>query len=262
MTARPHALDECMDRLERALQGTPVDIAHRRYVHVHIPKTAGMAFSAVLKSRIGNHVHLRWDGGGEHWKELTDEGRVPRFTTGHIRMHEVYYKRELTLMPLYLVTVVRKPIDRVVSNYNYGRSERHPNWRAFAERFATLEDYVVRMTENANFQSRWVSLMYRHPNHFFDILGRLHFGIAPLERIADYADALQRAIARGAPHPLKRVNELGTLAADAHRATLDEVPADVLARFEEANALDRQLHEAAGEAWERREGNLVSRPAA
>ena len=255
---RPHELDECMDRLERALQVSPRDNAHRKLVHVHIPKTAGMAFSNVLKSRIGSNKHLRWDEGAAHWKELTAERRVPRFTTGHIRMHEVFYSRDLTLMPINLVTIVRKPIDRVVSNYNYGRSERHPNSDAFSERFGSLTDYVEKMTENGNFQSRWVSLNYRHPSIFFDILGRFHMGIAPLERIEDYAAALQRVMAPGRPHPMDRINELGTMAEGRRKATLDEVPSELLARFEEANALDTRLYEAAGEAWERRAGNLVA----
>ncbi len=93
---------------------------------LHIPKTAGTSFRNTLKSAYGDNQVLRVDIG-----LVSDELRVEqkihadrrlpigaRVLHGHFQVPELYKRLELP-DNLPVITWLRNPVDRVVSNYYY-----------------------------------------------------------------------------------------------------------------------------------------------
>ena len=248
-------IDESMDRLERAVENGPGAYDHWRIVHLHVPKTAGSAFSNTFKKVFEDYTHLRWDAGAADWQRIAQTNPIPRFTTGHIRMSEIFFDQNVALRPVQVVCIVRHPLDRAVSVYNYGRSSQYPRNATFSAQFPTLQSFIERQTEQPNYQSRWIGKFAGHPRLVFSNVGRFHLGIATLEYVDQYAKALQLALSRKDPLPLSRVNELGTIV-HGQRSSKDDLDKATIDRFVAANAVDYELYETVGEQWARRLNDL------
>ena len=99
----------------------------RRIAFVHIPKTAGVSVFDALQGWAGEEASMRFVfGGAEDIAEYLALPSLDRFRliAGHIG-YPVLSKRDLSGWDL--VTVVRNPIDRFTSTYNYIRTTlSHP----------------------------------------------------------------------------------------------------------------------------------------
>ncbi len=123
-------------------------------IFVHVPKTAGTSLRAEIASFLTPEVnitvdyrdttrsfHLRMDDAVTRFLEGAAL-RPVRFASGHILARHVEQIRE-ALPDARFVTLLRDPVERVVSDYRYQRSPRHPLHREFAARVPTLADYVA-----------------------------------------------------------------------------------------------------------------------
>lgn len=82
------------------------------------------------------------------WKKLAADNKIGRIISGHIRYSEI----KMDLSEVRLVTLLRDPVDRFISEYNYSRnsyqnkgflSQRlYTDERSYAGRYS-LEDYVT-----------------------------------------------------------------------------------------------------------------------
>lgn len=115
---------------------------------LHIPKTAGVSVGAGLRGVFDNFLGVDWDRVDRSFVEQTRFALYERsrreqrqVLMGHFRAGQLNYWRNHGL-PIKAATIVRDPVDRVVSHYNYNCSERHPNNLQFRKRFPTLSDFV------------------------------------------------------------------------------------------------------------------------
>lgn len=120
---------------------------------MHIPKTAGSSLSADLREALPPYRNLDVDF---HRTDIPVADRlraaVDAFATadevndfasasGHIPF--ALAGPILRARPdLRMVTILRDPVARVVSDYRYQRTEMHPPHLQFRARFPTLESYV------------------------------------------------------------------------------------------------------------------------
>ncbi len=114
----------------------------RRWLSLHIPKTAGLTFSLVLAEV------FRQDFFRSYW-EITDcQGKVVPAFPDHARcIHgHIDLERLLSAYPeAILITWVREPVQRVASLYHYWRREpdwRHPLCRALHEQQLSLTAFA------------------------------------------------------------------------------------------------------------------------
>ena len=135
------------------------------WLFLHIPKTAGSSFRNTLAQHLQpehniNITNLRGVGGraeafGRAIDEFLSLDRERRFAfaSGHLNMAEAVRIREELGRPVRLLTMLRDPVQRVISDYRYQRTPAHANHQAFGAAFPTLESFAEsRRSQNKMFR--------------------------------------------------------------------------------------------------------------
>jgi len=124
------------------------------WLFVHIPKTAGSSFRSALAQRLKPEHNIniqKWRGTRSRtdaFAQAIDQflalDKVERFVfaSGHLLMPEVVRIRESLGRPVKLLTMLREPVTRVISDYRYQRTPAHPTHEQFRAEFPTLESFV------------------------------------------------------------------------------------------------------------------------
>jgi len=123
----------------------------------HIPKTAGSSLASEISLAVGeeSYINLVADYGAAgqnymasldsltaHAVERVNGPNPPRVLSGHLGADHV--DRLVTALPqLKLFTFVRHPVARIISEYNYCCSPRHPLNAQFSARYPTIEEYLA-----------------------------------------------------------------------------------------------------------------------
>ncbi len=240
-----------MDRLMGKLPIEP----NSMLAHIHIPKTAGVAVQSVLKAEFSPNLHLAWDKAREEWKQANSKAPYDgKFLTGHLEFSGLFYPGLPRPRPIYCIAVIREPLKRVVSLYNYNRSNMHPRHASFAEKFASLDDYVLTFTgakRAANRQVRWLCGRVNDRDLLMARLNKHYIGVATqdrtdwyLSRVVSAVKQEDRTIEVPVVNTLKRV-EHGTVVTEA------DISPVVLEKFRNANQLDLELYDTIMEQQEK-----------
>ena len=111
---------------------------------VHIPKTAGTTLNHILRryyhpSAIVDIYDHEWDSANV-LKKLFSQNETPiRVIRGHLR----FGIHNLINSPSTYITMLRNPIDRIMSHYYHVlREETHPMHKEIVSRNLTIEEYV------------------------------------------------------------------------------------------------------------------------
>ncbi|TCL09053.1 sulfotransferase family protein [Shimia isoporae] len=130
-----------------------------KVILVHIPKTAGSSLRSALAFALGNLPKLdagiigvdRGVEGLPYFEGLAEAARasLPRLfadglqiMSGHFRYRDIVPVLAGRQSEVSLVTFLRDPVKRTVSDYLYSCSEKHPGHLAFQAEYPTLGDYV------------------------------------------------------------------------------------------------------------------------
>ena len=130
-----------------------------KFVNVHIPKTAGSTFGANLSWAVRNFHNLKYnilnvhslnkhefnfEGYGRTFSELlpqvSEDGA--RGITGHYRYRDIVDSLAPIRDDVTLVTFVRDPIKRFISDYYFSSSKRHDGYDDFVASFRSFEDFL------------------------------------------------------------------------------------------------------------------------
>lgn len=144
------------------------------WLFLHIPKTAGSSFGSSLVKRLRPNYNINIDGirgtvpRNAAFKQAIDKfialdkQRPFAFVTGHLLMPEVVQIRETVGRPVRMITMLREPISRVISDYRYQRTPAHPTHLQFRENYPTIESFLDdRRSQNKMF--RFLSLKGETP---------------------------------------------------------------------------------------------------
>ncbi|HKY56058.1 MAG TPA: Wzt carbohydrate-binding domain-containing protein [Anaerolineales bacterium] len=233
-----------------------------RMILDHLPKTAGTAINAWLRSVLGDGC-VTENLIGNHRELISRYGGSFSVISGH-----VHFDRAEGLDPRYqYATVLRDPIDRAISWLFFVTENHRPD--DLPELFTDCQRFIATEGDEVT-PSLFQAISNYYTEHFCRILG--HGNEAPSTRLSnalealelyqvvgvheDLADCLENLgnlIGIPAPANLERVN------VTTFRPTVADISAKLRERIAELNSLDIQLYEAAHRLIARR---LVTHPPA
>lgn len=120
---------------------------------LHIPKTAGSSFSTEMTKRIApyrnvevnyNDLSLDFDAKLSNAVDIfVAEMQLTKFraASGHVPW-ELIEKIKGADPSTRVLSFLRSPVDRVISEYRYQLTPMHPQHRAFERQFPSIETYV------------------------------------------------------------------------------------------------------------------------
>lgn len=121
---------------------------------LHIPKTAGSSFRADLARRLNPHdsvvlIDPALEGFKGRRRELEamrlfiqrNSERPLRLGMGHVQRRNLGPILAGT-RPVRLITMLRDPVARVISDFRYARTPAHPAYQQFIAKFPRFEDYL------------------------------------------------------------------------------------------------------------------------
>lgn len=118
----------------------------------HIPKTAGMSVGKALRQGFDEFHPVHWENVGQAFrrksrKVLYERSHTParRVMMGHFSWIEINFWKTHEL-PIKAAAILRDPLARVVSNYNYNCSAKHPRHEQFKQKFPTLDAYAENLS--------------------------------------------------------------------------------------------------------------------
>lgn len=207
---------------------------------LHIPKTAGMSVGKTLQGAFDQFHPVSWENVGQSFRFRTRRALYERsrhncrqVLMGHFSWTEVQYWRNQEL-PIQCATIIRDPLARFVSNYNYNCSDAHPNNAEFRERFPTMEAYARHLPND--YQLYTMVGAFFDFDHALQMLTKYYSFIGLTERLGTSLTHFQTS--HGLVQPLEehRENKAKTPPKDEISATVRKIIAD-------KSQNDMRLHE-------------------
>lgn len=238
-------------------------------IFVHIPKAAGSTLQEIIVRHYQGARGFRFTGDSERlaaFKSLTPEQRDSfDLLQGHVH----FGLHELLSRPATYFTMLRDPVDRIVSHYHFVMANPgHYLYDKIAGRGFTLHDYAVTRASHEldNDQVRWLCAA----DHFDVPVGRVSramveeakwnlanafavFGI--MERFDDSLRCLKAAFGWRDVSPPERRN------VNRHRPRLEQVPQNTLDAIRRINRYDIELYDFAIGLFEEQFARLCAPPA-
>lgn len=144
------------------------------WLFMHIPKTAGSSFSAELSSRLSPYKNIHGDYENRNMplsyqleqaaKRFVAEQPAAQFASasGHLPFEFAGLLRD-AIPQTRLITFLRTPESRVISDYRYQRTPMHPPYREFIKKYPDIESYIETTSEQ-NKMTRFVTGRHRTPD--------------------------------------------------------------------------------------------------
>lgn len=213
---------------------------------LHVPKTAGSSFSTELATALPKYRNIHVDysrtdiSHTENLKEalhgflaLPDLSDY-RSASGHVPFEMALEIKE-KIPGTQLITILRSPEHRVISDYRYQRTEMHPPHEQFKRDFPTLESYV----ESEVSQNKMARFVGGRGAGVAEIISRVDndFAFAGLLEMYPMSFSVLFEL-MGFPGRTPREHKRKT---PETRDTSVEVTPSILARIRELNRLDVAL---------------------
>lgn len=223
----------------------------RPLIFIHIPKAAGTTLQEIVVRQFPGGRGFRFTGDTQQWNDfraLPPDERA-RFDVVHGHVH--FGIHEYLPDPATYITMLRDPVDRVVSHYHYVMTNPgHYLYKKIAGGSFTLHDYAVTRASHEldNDQVRWLC-----SRHHFDVpvgqvsrqmvdeakwnLENCFSVVGIMERFNESLECLRAAFGWRdvAPSSSRNVNK--------SRPRLNDIPPPTLDAIRQINRFDIELYD-------------------
>ncbi|WP_368298715.1 sulfotransferase family 2 domain-containing protein [Cytobacillus firmus] len=226
-----------------------LDNSKELIIHTHIPKTGGMTLRSIVNKNYDKEKMLTnvFSSSVSKFKKDIQEKTDIEFVTGH----HPFGLHEYTNRPCAYITMLRDPIERVISMYYYNlRKENHPLHKKVKQ--LTFEEFIndkglSRRTINRQTQKIVGSLNPREDDlqKAKNILSK-HYKVVGITEMFDESIFLMKKELGWQDISYERKNYT------ADRPTREQFSNEIIERIKELNHIDMQLYK-----WAKR--NLMER---
>jgi hypothetical protein len=241
-------------------------VAPAPLIFVHIPKAAGSTLQEIIVRHYQGCRGFRFTGDAERLEAFRSLSQEDRDSFDLLQGHVHFGVHELLTRPATYITMLRDPVDRVVSHFHFVTANPdHYLHRQLGG--MTLRDYAVTRASHEldNDQVRWLCAA----DHFDVPVGRVSRAmveeakwnlanafeaIGLMERFDESLRCLSAAFGwRDTEPPAKRN-------ANRHRPSLSDVPQETLDAIRRINRYDVELYEFAAGLFEEQVSRLLVDP--
>ena len=115
----------------------------------HLPKTAGVSFSHLLRSKLKPWKIVQWNRVNESWNECLEELNYKQYKLvgGHLKYKHID-KFPFQSTKGNLITIIRNPITRLISHYYYGINPETPTSKSFIKKYPSFEYFLDSFPDN------------------------------------------------------------------------------------------------------------------
>ena len=230
----------------------------KRLIFDHLPKCGGRSLQNYLRPLYPRRKTFRTVGGQPH--ASVEEFKAMPESQRH-KFHLIMGHKALSLIPYshpdsIVFTVIREPIDRIVSHYHYAKQDiGHYLHKQIHSEGITLEDYIGRGTGLTVELSNWYTQHFAELNldevlldpdsaverAFTNIREKIHI-LGFQDDLKSAIDQLQKQVGLKRAFPEKRANT-------SKRPRLADVPCDIIDRIKEQNQHDLVLYKKLKQAY-------------
>lgn len=115
-------------------------------VYLHIPKAAGNTSIGQIKEHLKPSFSLQWNDIDGSIKELIETETEYKLVSGHLWDAHIDLLRENNYNH-YAVTFLRHPIQRIISQYRYMCTPKHPEYESFLDKHPNFDDFALNEIE-------------------------------------------------------------------------------------------------------------------
>lgn len=216
-------------------------------VFIHIPKTGGMTLYSMIRDIYKpselHKINPAMESIGKYKHLSQDRKDKLKVIYGHMdyRIHELLPPNSR------YVTLMRNPVERVISHYHYVRRTANDPLRELAMR-SSLDDWVARcdLLEMDNGQTRRLSGskdLVKFGECSAEMLERARHNVQEnfaLVGITEYFDETYGLMSKLFNWPIKHYLPRNVA---QHRSSMKEIPVRTIRLIEKHNALDMELYE-------------------
>lgn len=206
---------------------------------IHIPKTAGVSVGRSLHEAYDYFHGVEWNNIPQSFRKLAQQALYKQtykperhVLMGHFGWPEIQMFRNHEI-PIKCGTILRDPVARAISNYNYNCSQAHPANEEFRDRFPTLASYVERMPNDVQI-TQSIGIIGSFKNAMEKYIKYYSF-IGVTERLSTSLTHLARS------HGLSKLVEHHNNAGPLYKKS--EVPQNLIEQILQRSRNDKRIHE-------------------
>ncbi|MGI8890093.1 MAG: sulfotransferase family 2 domain-containing protein [Chthoniobacterales bacterium] len=222
-------------------------------IFLHLPKTAGTTVNRLIEWEYPlaemysvDPVLFRWSAA--HMHKLSPERlKKIRMFKGHM----TFGLHETLPQPATYITVLRDPVDRVISAFYFMRSYKlHPLYWKMRRENLTLEDFV-RRSQRDNIQAKIVAGALYETICTPDILEQAKHNIRHHFSVVGFSERLEESLALMKLRFGWHLNTYSSFNVTRSRPKKKDLPKSTLDLIHEKNAFDIELYEFGREHFEK-----------
>lgn len=221
-------------------------------IFLHLPKTAGTTVNRLIEweyriSEMYSIDPVLFEWSAAHLRKLSAERLAKiRMFKGHM----LFGLHEVLPQPATYITVLRDPIDRVISAFYFMRSYKlHPLYWKLQREHWTLEDFVRRFPRE-NVQSKVIAGSDYKAPCTPEVAERARFNLQHHFSVVGLSERLEESLALMKLRFGWKLSHYSSFNVTRSRPKKRDLPAATLSLIREKNAFDIELYECGREIFE------------
>lgn len=153
------------------------DFNYDLIAYLHIPKASGNTVISFLNKDDSKHYRVKWNDIKGTWKEFVETKDLSKYklVSGHYTWNELVQLQKRKDVNSFNITFVRHPIERLVSQYRYMTTPKHPLYKTFVKNNPNFDVWALRKARRNAISHALAPKSIRDSDIYTNVLKNFHF---------------------------------------------------------------------------------------